>query len=108
MQLERLMEAMHSPEACLTYTALTGARKQSVSDAERLFSASVVSFMERKGYTKEEQYLCVVLNWRRACDERGLSEPVRSRYNYDMLNFILKELMPYHGEHDYSHLEVNK
>ena len=58
----------------LDITALTGARKQSISYAEYLFSALVISFMERKVYTKEEQYLYkrgavpihMVLNWRRA------------------------------------------
>ena len=100
------MEALHDPDAKLTYTALTGARKQSVVDAERLFSPSLADFMERKGYDVEANYIRVVLNWRRACDERGLSELQRCRYNYHMLNYILDDLMPWHHQFDFSYLEV--
>lgn len=102
------MEALHDQEACLTYTALTGERKQSVSDAERLFSSSLLAFMERKGFTCEANYIRVVLNWRRACDERGLNELQRSHFNQKMLNYILEELMPWYQHYDYSYLEVNR
>ena len=54
----------------LTYTALTGARKQSVTDAEQLFSPTVLVFMD----DFEANYIRTVLNWRRGCDGRGLSE----------------------------------
>ena len=64
--------------------------------------------MERKGYIEEAKYICVVLNWRRACDERGLSELQRSQFNDDMLNNILDEFMPWLNDYDYSHLEVNR
>ena len=37
----------------------------------------------------------VIRNWRRACDEQGLSELQHCRYNYDLLNFLLDDLM--HG-----------
>ena len=110
IQLERYMEALHDPDANLTYTAMTGVRKQSVVDAERLFSAGLVEFMERKGYEFEAEYVRVILDWRRACDERGLSELQRCRYNYHnvMLNYMLDELMPWHDEYDFSHIEVNR
>ena len=88
------MEALQDAEAQLTYTALTGERKQSVKDAERLFSPSLLAFMEKKGYAFEAKYIRVVLNWRWACDERGLSELERCRFNHQMLNYILDELMP--------------
>lgn len=108
INLARFEEAVHDPEAQLTYTALTGVRKQSVQDAERLFSPSLLAFMEQKGYTNEAKYIRVVLNWRRSCDERGLSELQRCRFNYEMLNYILDELMPWHNDYDFCHLQVNR
>jgi len=67
--LERFEEALHDPTARLTYLALSGVytvkqyyfeyyellvlfagvRKQSVEDVERLFSKTLVAWMERKG-----------------------------------------------------------
>ena len=102
------MEALKYPTTNLTYPALTGARKQSVSDVERLFSEQMVAFMERKGYTAEAQYLLTVRNWRRACDERGLSDELRKTFNKAFLSYILDELMPWHRETDFSQLEVNR
>lgn len=65
--------------------------------------------MEGKGYSFEAEYIQVILNWRRACDERGLSPLQRSRFNYELLNFLLKELMPwYETEYDFNLLEVNR
>ena len=72
------MEALHDPESQLMYTALTGERKQSVTDVDQ-FSPSMVTFMEKKGYEFEANYIRVVLNWCRACDERGLSEQQKCR-----------------------------
>ena len=100
--ITRFMECLHDPEARLTYTALTGERKQSVADAERLFSPSVLAFI---GYDLKANYVRAVLNWRRACDERGLSELQRCHFNYQMLNYILDELIPWHEQYDYSYLE---
>ena len=111
IQLERFEEALHDPLAGLTYTALSGMRKQSVEDVERLFSESVVGWMEKNGYDHEAKYLRVIRNWRRACDERGLSAVQRSQFNNDFLNYILDELMPWHkqeGFRDFSLLEVNR
>ncbi len=107
--MERFVEALQDSSSGLTYAALTGLRKQSVRDAELLFSASLASFMDSKGYTFEAKFIRIILNWRRACDERGLSELQRSRYNYKMLNFLLDDLMPWHHEiYDFSTLEVNR
>ena len=108
IDLEHFMEALQDPSTNLTYPALTGARKQSVSDVERLFSQDMVAFMERKGYTAEADYLRIIHNWRRACDECGLSDETRSTYNKAFLSYILDDLMPWHREADYSHLEVNR
>ena len=95
----------------MTYTALSGVRKQSVEDVERLFSDSLVKWMESKGYTCEAQHLSVIRNWRRACDERGLADSQRSAYNNELLEYLLDDLMPWHREEglrDFSLLEVNR
>ena len=101
IQLQRFVE---DPTTKFTYTALSGKRAQSVEDVERLFSPDLIAFMERKGYTFEAEYLKVIRNWRRAVDERGLSDEQRHIYNMDLLRFIL---MPWHKNH-YSLLEVNR
>lgn len=109
LRLERFAEALEDPSTGLTYAALTGQKKQSVRDAERLFGTGVVEFMKRKNYSFEEKFVSIVLNWRRSGDERGLSELKRSQYNYDMLNFLLDELIPWHVKcYDLSALEVNR
>ena len=64
LQTERFEEALEDPESGLTYPALTGQRKQSVRDAERLFSKEMVAFMRKKNYTFEADFIEVVLNWR--------------------------------------------
>ena len=108
LQLERYVEALSGNEAGLTYPALVGARKQSVEDAERLFSPTLLKFMQKKGYTYEAKYIGAVLRWRQACDLRGLSELERCRQNYVLLNFTLEELMPWSREYDFTLLEVNR
>ena len=45
LKLERFSEALQDPSSGLTYTALIGDNKQSVRDAERFFSASMLGFM---------------------------------------------------------------
>ena len=65
---------------------------------ERLFSASLLQFMEKRGYVYEARYIRVILEWRKACDQCGLSELERCRYNYN-LNFISRTanaLVPSH------------
>lgn len=109
LSLERFVEALSDSSTNLTYYALTGARKQSVLDAERMFSPQMVDFMQRKGYDFEATYLRAIGNWRRACDQRGLSEIQRCRFNYEFLNYILDDLMPWHRTiYDFSLLEVNR
>lgn len=93
----------------MTYPALTGQRKQSVQDAEILFSEGVQLFMEKKNYEYEVKYIKAVRNWRRACDERGLSSLQRCRFNYELLQLMLDELMPWHNEqYDFSLMEANR
>ena len=74
----------------MTYPALVGSRKQSVEDAERLFSSSLLKFMEKKDYKYEAQYIRAIRGWRQACDQRGLSELERCRYNYNLLKSYWK------------------
>ena len=109
LQLERFVEALSDPSSGLTYPALTGARKQSVVDAERLFNPDLTAFMRQKEYEYEARYTEIIWNWRRSCDERGLSELQRCRFNYQFLNLILEDLMPwYKQQYDFSLLEVNR
>ena len=92
--MQRFHEALSDPETKLSYPALTGQWKQSVRDVENLLNSRMVKFMESKGYQFEAKYIRVIMNWRRACDKRGLSPLMRSRYNYDLLNYLLDDLMP--------------
>ena len=111
IHLERFEEALHDTSSGLTYSALSGVRKQSVQDVERLFGNSLIDWMEKKGYLVEAKYLRVVRNWRRASDERGLSDEQRSHFNNELLDYILDELMPWHrdeGFRDFSLMEVNQ
>jgi len=109
--LEMFEEALHDTAAGLTYPALSGIRKQSVEDVKWLFSPSLILWMENKGYHHEAEYLEHVRNWRRASDERGLTNDQRSKLNAGLLNYILDDLMPWHkndGLRDFSLLEVNR
>ena len=55
------------------------------------------------------KYVEAIWNWRRACDHRGLSELERCRFNYQLLNLLLDDLMPWHNElYDFTYLEVNR
>ena len=109
LQLDRFTEALYDKDSGMTFPALTGQRKQSVQDAEILFSEGVEKFMQNKGYKYEEKFVRIVRNWRRACDERGLSSLIRSKFNYQLLNLILDDLMPWHKDiYDLSLLEVTR
>ena len=111
IHLERFEEALHDTAAGLTYSALSGIRKQSVQDVERLFGQTVITWMKNKGYQNEAEYLQYVRNWRCACDERGLTDDQRRKFNMELLNYILDNLMPWHnddGLRDFSLLEVHR
>lgn len=111
MQLERFEEALHDSSTGLTYTALSGIRKQSVEDVERLFGDALIAWMDKKKYSFEVEYLRAVRGWRRGCDERGLSSSERSNLNKNFLDYILDDFMPWYkvlGHRDFSLLEVNR
>ncbi|KAI8494599.1 hypothetical protein Bbelb_278250 [Branchiostoma belcheri] len=63
INVRRVEEAMGSKDTDLTYAALVGLRKQSVSDAEKLLSHAVAQFFKSKGYESEAQYVKVVADW---------------------------------------------
>ena len=105
------MEAVSSSEVQLSYHALIGTRKQSVSDAEQLFGSQILEFFEKRQYLTEAKYVRVIRNWRRACDERGLTASQRTQYHDDFLSYILEEMMPWCNLPDvrnFSLLEVNQ
>ena len=108
--LEKFVEALKDPSTGLTYPALTGVRKQSVEDVERLFGEGVIKFMEQHGYKNEATYLRRVRNWRRAVDERGLSDSHRKQFCTEFLDYILTDLIPWYSAEnkDFSQLEVNR
>lgn len=109
LNLEHFTEALSDPTSGLTYPAFVGSRKQSVIDAEQLFSPKLAAVMERNGYSFEAHYIKTVWNWRRASDERGLCSLERCHFNYQFLNMILEDLMPWYKEsYDFSLLEVNR
>ena len=108
LQVQRFCDAAHDPTTQLTYSALTGQKKQSIGDVERLFSPHVAQFMENRSYVYEGYYISTIHNWRRATDERGLSQERRSKFNKDFLFMVLAELIPWHQSFDYSTLEVNR
>ena len=65
--------------------------------------------MKQNGYVKEEKYLRVVRNWRRAVDERGLSDEQRDCLCSEYLDYIVSDLIPwYSSDKDFSQLEVNR
>jgi len=69
----------------------------------------MVAFLKKKNYVVEAEYIQVMVNWRQACDESGLSQLQRCRYNYQLLQYLLDDLMPWHQqEYDLRTLEVNR
>ena len=105
LKLERFMEAVSASEGQLSYHSFRGTRKRSVSDAEQLFGLRVV------GEKIEAKHARVVRNWRRACDERGLTVSHRIQYHNNFLSYILEEMIPWYdvpGMRNSSLLEVNQ
>jgi len=86
--------ALLDPLSGLTHAALTGARKQSVRDAEVLLSYSVAESMKRHGFVFESDYIKLIAQWHEASDGRGLSDVQRSNFNAEMFRFLMEELIP--------------
>ena len=109
INMKAFVDALNSPDTGLTYTALTGKRKQSVSDAEKLLSGAVATWMKNNNHVREGEFVEIVANWHKATDGRGLSGDLRKQYNETMLNFILEDWMPWHkNNRDFSTLDVNR
>ena len=66
-----LVGAMNDPHTGLTYTALPGKRKQSVSDAEKMLSTAVADWCKNNGYPEEGGMVEIIANWHQASDGRG-------------------------------------
>jgi len=72
-------------------------------------NSALADFMSNKNYQFEANYIRAIWNWRRAGDERGLSEREHSKFNYQLLNMLLDDLMPWHKQmYAFSLLEVNR
>ena len=109
LQYEAFADVLADPKSGLTHAALVGKRKQSVKDAERLLSYHVVDSLRRHGHNTEADYVRIIAQWHEASDGRGLSQMQRCRYNYEMLNFILDEWMPWHREtYDFATIDINR
>ena len=102
-------DALKDPASGLTHAALTGQRKQSLKDAERLLSYHVADSLERHHHPTEAEYVTIVANWHNATDGRGLSQLQRCKYNYAMLNYILDKWMPWHRDnYDFSTIDIDR
>ena len=109
MDLKGFDEAMMDFKTGLTHAALTGERKKSVGDAERMLSFLVANILREHGYIVEANYIDIVAGWHEAADGRGLTELQRCKQNYAMLNMILDEWMPWHRENpDLSAIDINR
>lgn len=109
LNYEAFGDVIADPLSGLTHAALVGKRRQSVKDAERLLSYHVVQSLERHGYATEAQFVRIIAEWHEASDGRGLSQLQRSKFNYQMLNSILDEWMPWHKEcYDFSTIDINR
>lgn len=107
--LRALVKCMHDPFTGLTYTALTGKRKQNVEDAEKLLSTTVANWLDSNNHNFEARFVHAIANWHKASDGRGLSEDTRSRYNNQMLDFLLEDWMPcFENNRDYSTIDINR
>ena len=109
LNYEAFDDVLKDPESGLTHAALVGKRKQSLKDAERLLSYAVVKSLKKHGHTEEARYVEVIANWHESTDGRGLTQLQRSRYNYNILNYIIDEWMPWHTlNYDFSTVDINR
>ncbi len=66
--------------------------------------------MEKHDYEEEPMLLKAVRNWRRAIDERGITEQQRQDLLQKFMDYICRDLLPWYskGLKDFSMLEVNR
>ncbi|KAK3739432.1 hypothetical protein QZH41_015586 [Actinostola sp. cb2023] len=109
LDFESFDEVLLDPGSGLTHAALVGLRKQSLVDAERLASKFVVRSLLAKGYNREAKHVKLLVNWHEASDGRGLTQLQRCKYNYQMLNYLLDEWLPWHRQtYDFSTIDINR
>ena len=60
MNLQGFDEAMLDAGTGLTHASLTGERKQSVGEAERMLSFLVAKFLHEHGYKQEAKYIDII------------------------------------------------
>lgn len=72
------------------YAALTGTKKQSEGDAEKLLSPAVAKRLKADNFLSEGRFVEVVSNWHKASDGRGLADDGRQNNNLDMLDYFWK------------------
>ena len=109
LNFEAFNDALQDPESGLTYAALIGKRKQSLRDAERLLSNHVANSLRTKGHIQEARHVQLIANWHEASDGCGLSQLKRAQYNYEMLNYVLDDWMPWHHEnYNFSTIDINR
>ena len=113
-------EALKDPSSGLTDAALRGDHKQSVREAEALLSHHVAKSLKKLGYTEESRYVETVANWHEAHDGRAMKTPgaadskfarqrARSKANYQMMNYLLDDYMPWHKTHyDFRLIDINR
>ncbi|CAC5378339.1 unnamed protein product [Mytilus coruscus] len=89
---EAFDKAMMDKNTGLTHASLTGQRSQSVEDAEKLYQVAVS--MEQNNFDKEAEYVRTIAGWHEASDGRDLSQLQRSKFNYQMLNYIIDDFIP--------------
>lgn len=57
----------------------------------------------------EAEHVKVMASWHEASDGRGLSQLQCSRYNYQMLNYVLDDWMLWHHRnYDFSTIDINR
>ena len=107
---EPFIQAMNDPTTGLTHAALSGIRKQSVMDAERLLSFQVADFMHLNHFDSEAEYVYTVARWHEATDGRGLTEETRSQYNKAMVDYLVSDWAPWINlnNRDYSLIDINR
>ncbi|XP_063448946.1 uncharacterized protein LOC134728306 isoform X2 [Mytilus trossulus] len=106
---EAFDKAMMDNNTGLTHAALTGQRPQSVEDAEKLLSYQVALSMEQNNFESEAEYVRTIAGWHESSDGRGLTQLQRSKFNYQMLNYILDDFMPWHREiYNFLYIDINR
>ena len=109
-KVQRYQEAMKSSKTDLNWAALSGQRKQSVRDAEKVHSPAVAAFFKEKGYLAEGRYAQVVSDWHEASDGRGLSQEKRKKANKNMKDYIMEDWMPWYDadKPDFSLIDIHR